>query len=155
MTKKHNFWPIFHKRCAKVQTLVASLKRFKSLCARTSATHTLEFRNRLEVRKMDFHNLLILSDPDFRNPALDFDFGDHLRLMRQNKDKVEKMFKIYNIYETNTYSTSGVYLKISRINHSCRANAVFSKGEVRTVHKIKAGQEINLNYSMVRLFLVN
>merc|ERR1711920_498831 len=87
----------------------------------------LNRENRLEVRKMQFHELLIFSDPDFRNPALNFDSGDHLRLMRQNKDKVEKMFKIYNIYETNTYSTSGVYLKISRINHSCRANAVFSK----------------------------
>jgi len=119
----------------------------------TLPTISLELsrENRLEVRKMQFHELLIFSDPDFRNPALNFDFGDHLRLMRQNKDKVEKMFKIYNIYETNTYSTSGVYLKISRINHSCRANAVFSKGEVRTVHKIKAGQEINLNYSMETL----
>ena len=102
---------------------------------------------------MQFHELLIFSDPDFRNPALDFDFGDYVRVLRQNKEKVEKMFKIYNIYETNTYSTSGVYLKISRINHSCRANAVFSRGEVRTVHKIKEGQEINLNYSMVRFFL--
>ena len=70
--------------------------------------------------------------------------------MEQNKDKAEKMFKILNIYVTNMYSLTGVCLKISRINHSCRANAVFDKGEIRAVYKIKEGQEINLDYAMVK-----
>jgi hypothetical protein len=74
--------------------------------------------------------------------------------MEQNKDKAEKMIKILNIYVTNTYSLTGVYLKISRINHSCRANAVFGKGEIRAVYKIKAGQEINLDYATVIIFVV-
>ena len=74
--------------------------------------------------------------------------------MEQNKDKAEKMFKILNIYVTNMYSLTGVYLKISRINHSCRANAVFGKGEIRAVYKIKEGQEINLDYAMVIIFVV-
>ena len=72
--------------------------------------------------------------------------------MEQNKDKAEKMFKILNIYVTNMYSLTGVYLKISRINHSCRANAVFGKGEIRAVYKIEEGQEINLDYAGVIIF---
>ena len=74
--------------------------------------------------------------------------------MEQNKEKAEKMFKILNIYVTNMYSVTRVYLKISRINHSCRANAVFGKGEIRAVYKIEEGQEINLDYAMVIIFVV-
>ena len=43
--------------------------------------------------------------------------------MEQIKHKAEKMLKIFNIYETNSFAT-GVCLKLSRFNHSCRPNAM-------------------------------
>jgi len=107
------------------------------------ATKQLGIRNRLEWRKsLVLNNLLEVPAPDFQS---------YQRLQQQNKDKIDKWMKIYNIYETNTYSTTGVYLKISRINHSCRANAGFEKQQVRALYKINAGQEINLSYSVAWL----
>ena len=94
-----------------------------------------------------FENLKSLppSKMEFQNRVKGYFYS-----MEQNKEKAEKMFKILNIYVTNMYSLTGVYLKISRINHSCRANAVFGKGEIRAVYKIEEGQEINLDYAMVK-----
>ena len=96
-----------------------------------------------------FENLKSLppSKMEFQNRVKGYFYS-----MEQNKEKAEKMFKILNIYVTNMYSLTGVYLKISRINHSCRANAVFGKGEIRAVYKIEEGQEINLDYAMVIIF---
>ena len=96
-----------------------------------------------------FENLESLppSQMEFQNRVKGYFYS-----MEKNKDKAEKMFKILNIYVTNMYSLTGVYLKISRINHSCRANAVFGKGEIRAVYKIEEGQEINLDYNAVIIF---
>ena len=40
----------------------------------------------------------------------------------QNQDEAEKMLKIISIWETNAFQ-SGVYIKLSRFNHSCRPNS--------------------------------
>ena len=42
--------------------------------------------------------------------------------IEQTKDKAEKILKIFNIYEPNSFE-GGVCIKLSRFNHSCRPNA--------------------------------
>ena len=63
----------------------------------------------------------------------------------------EKALKVWGIYKTNTF-TYGVYLKMSRFNHSCRPNAQYfwnvdtNTRDVRALRKIKRGEEITLCY---------
>ena len=59
--------------------------------------------------------------------------------------------KILDICETNSYP-QGVYITISRLNHSCRPNAMFCEGSksfesrIRAASKINAGEEITISY---------
>ena len=68
-----------------------------------------------------------------------------------DKNKVEEILKILDICETNSYP-QGVYIKISRLNHSCRPNAMFCEGSksfesrIRAASKINAGEEITISY---------
>ena len=63
----------------------------------------------------------------------------------------ETATKVWQILETNSFH-NGVFLKMSRFNHSCRANAEFfwnaetGTRDVRAVRKIQEGEEICLNY---------
>ena len=68
-----------------------------------------------------------------------------------DKNKVEGIMKILDICETNSYP-QGVYITISRLNHSCRPNAMFCEGSksfesrIRAASKINAGEEITISY---------
>ena len=63
----------------------------------------------------------------------------------------ETATKVWQILETNSFH-NGVFLKMSRFNHSCRANAEFfwnkvtGTRDVRAVRKIQKDKEICLNY---------
>ena len=59
--------------------------------------------------------------------------------------------KVWGIYKTNTF-TYGVYLKMSRFNHSCHPNAAMvchfnNAQDVRALRKIKQGEEITICYT--------
>ena len=59
-------------------------------------------------------------------------------------------FDVWGIYKTNTF-TDGVYLQMSRVNHSCRPNAEISDSDsntadLRALRKIKEGDEITICY---------
>jgi len=67
-------------------------------------------------------------------------------------EKVCKIFKIYNIYRTN-YFDNGVSIQASRLNHSCRPNAICfylprtnSPNQIRAISDIKRGEEITISY---------
>ena len=63
----------------------------------------------------------------------------------------ETITSVWQILETNSFN-NGVCLKISRFNHSCRANAEFfwnhdtGTRDVRAVRMIQPSEEITLNY---------
>ena len=55
-------------------------------------------------------------------------------------------FDVWGIYKTNTF-TQGVYLQMSRFNHSCRPNAEISDSDsntadLRALRNIKEGDEL-------------
>ena len=63
-----------------------------------------------------------------------------------------KALKVWSIYKTNGFP-NGVFLKMSRFNHSCRPNAEWlwnketKTQDVRVLRKIKEGEEITLGYT--------
>ena len=65
---------------------------------------------------------------------------------------MEKALKVWGIYKTNTF-TNGVYLKMSRFNHSCQPNTELfwnqetDTQDVRALRKIKQGEEITHCYT--------
>ena len=75
----------------------------------------------------------------------------NIKLIENDKDQVEKIMKIYNINSTNSFG-SGLKIKTSRLNHSCQPNAsavqaeIDGQWELRAISKIKAGEEITINY---------
>ena len=85
------------------------------------------------------------------------------RLHTVEKLKVKRLFSlggsrsIFSIFSTNNFSINshccGLYIKTSRINHSCAPNAVyncsngsFSK-QVRALRSISKGEEISISYT--------
>merc|ERR1712130_5651 len=63
----------------------------------------------------------------------------------------ENALKVWGIYKTNAF-TNGVFLKMSRFNHSCHPNAAMScrvsnTQDVRALRKIKQGEEITICYT--------
>ena len=75
-----------------------------------------------------------------------------LNSVEANIEKAEEMIKIFNIYGSNAF-LNGVYLKMSRLNHSCRPNAeicsdsdVSKPLNIRAMSKIEAGEEIFISY---------
>ena len=99
---------------------------------------------------------------DFQNRKEDFDKGlEDLRFevskFENDQEKAEEILKICCIYLTNRWnpnqSESGLRIKTSRFNHSCKANATTilkadDLGQVRAISNIKAGQEIVVNYNI-------
>jgi len=77
------------------------------------------------------------------------------------KETLKKAIEILGICKTNCFP-SGVLLKTSRFNHSCASNAELIIGgegekgncEIRTVSKIKSGDEITINYHKVETGLI-
>ena len=71
--------------------------------------------------------------------------------------KQEEAFKVIAIMDTNGFH-NGVCLKMSRFNHSCRPNAQYFWNEdtntrdMRTLRKIKQGEEITVSYIGSLLF---
>jgi len=75
-----------------------------------------------------------------------------LNSIEENSEKVEKMMKIFCIYQSNV-TINGVYIKKSRLNHSCRPNSeVYCESDVskplnvKTLFTIRAGEEITISY---------
>ena len=72
--------------------------------------------------------------------------------IEQNSEKAEEIFKICAIYSTNFFP-SGLHIKSSRFNHSCKENAasiIMLNGDhqIRAICNIKAGEEIYITYNM-------
>jgi len=71
---------------------------------------------------------------------------------QKKADEILKINKIIDIYAKNNFQ-NGLSIKTSRLNHSCKPNAVNSANavnsefnEVRAICNIKAGQEITISY---------
>lgn len=101
------------------------------------------------------------------NNITDFDENSQLTLNElmdennQNDEIIEKATEIYGIYKTNTFP-GGVFLQISRFNHSCAPNAEIvwrteesKASEIRAVSKIKLGDEITINYNITHIVMQN
>jgi len=78
---------------------------------------------------------------------------------QKNEEVLEKAIEVYGIYKTNSFP-NGVLLKSSRFNHSCASNAelVWRKeekegSEIRAVSKIKAGDEVTINFDILNIGL--
>lgn len=68
------------------------------------------------------------------------------KFLRKNNDPVEKIFKVVEIFEANSFGGE-IRIKSSRFNHSCRPNAaVLDPSDVRAMSKIRAGEEITISY---------
>ena len=77
---------------------------------------------------------------------------------QKKADEILKINKIIDIYAKNNFQ-NGLSIKTSRLNHSCKPNAVNSANavnsefnEVRAIRNIKAGQEITISYKEDGLF---
>ena len=95
--------------------------------------------------------LLLKTELEMRRTGI-FQNLSFLNSIEANKEKAEEMVKIFNIYGSNAF-LNGVYLKMSRLNHSCRPNAeICSDSDVskplnlRAMSKIEAGEEIFISY---------
>ena len=70
---------------------------------------------------------------------------------QEKADEILQINKIISIYVRNNFR-NGLSIKTSRLNHSCKPNAVNSYAvnsefnEVRAICNIKAGQEITISY---------
>ena len=72
--------------------------------------------------------------------------------MEYDRKKADEIHKIIGIYIGNKFE-NGLSIKTSRLNHSCKPNAVNSEfNEVWAVCNIKAGQEITICYKEDGLF---
>ena len=87
------------------------------------------------------------------------EYMDHInRTINLVKIPSENTVEICQLVNTNTFD-NGVCLNISRLNHSCLANAEHFWNEdtntrdVRAIKKIKKGEEICLNYQATISFL--
>ena len=64
---------------------------------------------------------------------------------------VETAVEVYHIFETNAFH-NGLFLKMSRFNHSCVSNAEYfwndkeNVREIRSISNIAEGEEITVNY---------
>ena len=74
-----------------------------------------------------------------------------INTVENDQKKADKILKIIGIYCGNNFR-NGLSIKISRLNHSCKPNAVNSSAvnsefnEVWAIRNIKAGQEITISY---------
>ena len=70
------------------------------------------------------------------------------------------MKEVFGIYYSNDF-VQGVGIQTSRFNHSCAANAEFQfnarleKFEIRAISKIKATEEITINYNPLEISMKN
>ena len=74
-----------------------------------------------------------------------------INTMEYDREKANEILKIIGIYAGNNFM-NGLSIKTSRLNHSCKPNAVNAKfdefNEVRAICNIKAGQEITIRYKV-------
>ena len=64
-----------------------------------------------------------------------------IQKMEDDKEKVEKTFKIVGIYFSNSVVKDGLKIKRSRFNHSCRPNTFDDKGDkIWATSNIEPGQ---------------
>ena len=104
--------------------------------------------------------------PDYKNyqKAIDECLEDlklDVRKIEHDPEKAKEIFKIYCIFLSNMRSTnyslanqseSGLMIKTSRFQHSCKPNAISmikadDLGQIRAISNIKAGQEIHIEYN--------
>ena len=75
-----------------------------------------------------------------------------IQRMEDDKEKVEKTFKIVGIYFSNSVLKDGLKIKRSRFNHSCRANTFDDSDKIWATSNIEPGQEITVNYAKPKAF---
>jgi len=75
-----------------------------------------------------------------------------IKKMEDDKEKVDKIFKIVGIYNSNSTLSDGLKIKRSRFNHSCRPNTFQEPGseKVRAISNIEPGQEITVDYARAK-----
>ena len=77
------------------------------------------------------------------------------------REMADVMVEVFGIYVSNSFRQGGVGIQTSRFNHSCAANAEFwfnerlEKMEVRAISKVKAGEEITINYKPTEISMKN
>ena len=98
------------------------------------------------INFQDYQNFI--SKEDFDKSLEDLRF--EVSKFENDQEKAEEILKICCIYLTNRWnpnqSESGLRIKTSRFNHSCKANATTilkadDLGQVRAISNIKAGKK--------------
>lgn len=92
-------------------------------------------------------------DSDNWSDAMQNEYQKALPILANFSDiSLARASEVWGIYKTNTF-TDGVYLKMSRFNHSCRPNAdIFgnqdanNSTDLRALRKIRQGEEITICY---------
>ena len=85
---------------------------------------------------------------------------EHLLERNVTREMADVIVEVFGIYVSNSFR-QGVGIQTSRFNHSCAANAEFSfnerleKMEVRAISKVKAGEEITINYKPFEISMKN
>ena len=102
---------------------------------------------------MKLHNNYDIGDVDHWSGAMKKEYKAALPILATlSAISLNRAFEVWGIYRTNSF-TSGVYLKMSRFNHSCQPNAeIFwnqdtRTGDLRALMKIKQGDEITICYA--------
>ena len=115
------------------------------------------YKNMSQSDKSEYNKLYnrFKSDPSFFE-----EWKDSLMERNVTEEMADVMVEVCGIYCSNNF-LQGVGIQSSRFNHSCAANAQFEfdkreeKFEIRTVTKIKAGEEITLNYQPLEFAMKN
>ena len=76
-----------------------------------------------------------------------------IKKMEDDKEKVDKIFKIVGIYNSNSTLKDGLKIKRSRFNHSCRPNTFQEPGsqKIMAISNIEPGQEITVDYARAKV----
>ena len=92
----------------------------------------LEMSSELKWRYMKLHNnykIEKMGDCDNWSYEMKEEYKEALpRLANFSEISMAGAFDVWGIYKTNTF-TQGVYLQMSRFNHSCRPNAEISDSD--------------------------
>ena len=117
----------------------------------------LEMSKEQQERYLELHNnydVACIEDSDNWSDGMKNDYKAVMpTLMTFPNISLHWAFEVWGIYKTNTF-TDGVYLRMSRFNHSCQPNAeIFANQDandatdVRALRNIKEGEEITICYT--------
>jgi len=139
----------------KLSTGELSTNNFKLYFGKAQAQAIIDNFNKMEKsckeEYLNLSNKITLVDSDGFNPAEAI--CSKLDLVDIN---LETAVQVLQIYSTNAFD-NGVFLKMSRFNHSCVANAEYfwndkdNVREIRSISTIAKGEEITISYIGVEL----